>query len=260
MNRLLAAALIGALSVTACAADQSEPARGAQAAAPAAASGVDAKVREALQTLVPNVSIDSIRASAIPGFREVVLSGQVLYVSEDGKYLVQGTLFEIATRTDLTEATRAGIRREALAKVGADKRIVFAPANPTHTVTVFTDIDCGYCRRMHQQVKDYNDQGIAVEYLFFPRAGIGSDSYDKAVSVWCAKDQRQAMTDAKNGLEIPKLQCDNPVIDDFNLGQRVGVDGTPAIYNAQGTYIGGYLTPEQMRQRLDQLAARAATR
>ncbi|MBB5014498.1 disulfide isomerase DsbC N-terminal domain-containing protein [Rehaibacterium terrae] len=258
MNRLLAAALVGALSITACAADQSGDARATPAAASAAEG--DAAVRQALETLVPNVKIDSIKPSPIAGFREVVLSGQVLYVSEDGKYLIQGTLFDIATRTDLTEATRAGIRREALAKVGPEQRIVFAPAERKHTVTVFTDIDCGYCRRLHQQMKEYNELGIAVEYLFFPRAGIGSESFQKAVSVWCADDRHQAMTEAKNGIEIPRRECDNPVASDFALGQQVGVDGTPAIYTGEGIYIGGYLAPQQMLQRLEQLAARQAAR
>ncbi len=258
MNRLLAAALVGALSITACAADQSEGARAAPAAASAA--GGEAVIRQALETLVPDVKVDSIQPSPIAGFREVVLSGQVLYVSEDGKYLIQGTLFDIATRTDLTEATRAGIRREALAKVGPEQRIVFAPAERKHTVTVFTDIDCGYCRRLHQQIKEYNELGIAVEYLFFPRAGIGSESFQKAVSVWCADDRQQAMTQAKNGIEIPRRECTNPVASDFALGQQIGVDGTPAIYTGEGAYIGGYLSPQQMLQRLDQLAARRAAR
>lgn len=247
MKRLFLAASLGIFSLAACAAD------------PSAADG-DAKVRQALEALVPNVKIDQIKAAPMAGFREVVLSGQVLYVSEDGKYLIQGTVFDVAARADLTEATRAVIRREALAGVDASQRIRFAPENPRHTITVFTDIDCGYCRRLHQQIKEFNDLGIAVEYLFFPRAGIGSESYDKAVSVWCATDRQQALTEAKAGTEIPKRECTNPVTEDYNLGQRIGVDGTPAVYTAEGTYVGGYLTPEQMLQRLDQLAARAAAR
>lgn len=249
MSRLLAAALLGALSMSSCASDQAAP-----------AGSAEANVREALKTLVPDVKIDRLQPAPVPGFHEVVLSGQVLYVSNDGKYLIQGSLFEVGTRTDLTERARAGLRREVLASVGDEQRIVFAPDSPKHTVTVFTDIDCGYCRRLHSQIKEYNDAGIAVEYLFFPRAGVGSESYDKAVSVWCATDRHQALTDAKAGAEMPKRECSNPIGEEFNLGLRLGVDGTPAVYTTEGVQIGGYLPPEQMLQRLDQLAARAAAK
>lgn len=215
-------------------------------------------VRAALETLVPGVKIDSIADAPMPGYAEVVLSGQILYVSDDGKYLIQGSVFDIAKRADLTENSRAGARKSLLASIEAGHSIVFAPEKPDYTVTVFTDIDCAYCRRLHQQIADYNRLGIAVRYLFFPRAGLGSDSYDKAVSVWCADDQRAALTQAKAGEVPPKRECSNPVAEDFELGQRVGVSGTPAIYTAQGVQIGGYVPPEQMRQRLDQLAGKPA--
>jgi thiol:disulfide interchange protein DsbC len=252
MSRLLAAALLGALSISSCAADQPEGQSTVQ-------GGPEANVRAALQTLVPDVKVDRLRPAPVPGFHEVVLSGQVLYVSNDGKYLLQGSLFEVGTRTDLTERARAELRREVLATIGKEQRIVFGPADAKHRVTVFTDIDCGYCRRLHGQIKEYNDAGIAVEYLFFPRAGVGSESYDKAVSVWCATDRHQALTEAKAGSELPKRECSNPVTMEFNLGQRIGVEGTPAVYNAEGVQIGGYLPPDQMLQRLEQLAARVAS-
>ena len=240
MTRLLAAALIGAFSFSAVAADEQ-----------------DAKIRAAIQSLVKGATIDSISDAAMPGFHEVVVQGQIVYVSADGKYLLQGSIFDIASKTDLTEVSRATQRRTALAKVGADKRIAFAPAETKHTVTVFTDIDCGYCRRLHQQMSDYNKLGIAVEYLFFPRAGVGSESFDKAVSVWCATDRKQAMTLAKAGSELDKKECANPIEEEYALGNKIGVSGTPAVIAADGTQLGGYLPPDQLLQRLDQLTAKA---
>jgi thiol:disulfide interchange protein DsbC len=239
MIRLLAAALIGAVSVSALASDSS-----------------DAKVRAAIKSLVPGATIDSIAEAAMPGFYEVVLGGQIVYVSEDGRFLLQGSIYDIPTKTDLTESARAQMRRVALKDFGADKRIAFSPAKPKHTVTVFTDIDCGYCRRLHQQMADYNKLGIAVEYLWFPRAGVGSESFDKAVSVWCAADRRIAMTEAKNGAEMDKKECANPIEEEYALGNKIGVTGTPAVIAADGTQLGGYLPPEQMLQRLDQIAAK----
>ncbi|MEZ5465522.1 MAG: DsbC family protein [Lysobacteraceae bacterium] len=246
MTRFLAGALIGVISCAAIAGD--------------ATSAKEEKVRAAIQSLVPGASIDSIADSVIPGVLEVQVSGQVAYVSEDGKYLMQGSIYDIKAKKDLTEAARAEVRQVALKDFGKDKRIVFSPDKPAHTVTVFTDIDCGYCRKLHDQMAEYNAQGIAIEYMFFPRAGVGSASFDKAVDVWCAADRREAMTEAKGGGNPPKAECPNPVEAEYALGQRIGVNGTPAIFTADGTQIGGYVPPEQMRARLDQLEGKVASR
>jgi len=211
-------------------------------------------VTDAIHSLVPNAKIDSVSKSTLPGFSEVVTGGQVVYVSNDGKFLLQGSLFDMSNKKDLTEARLAGLRKDLIDKVPASKRIVFAPKNPKYTVSVFTDIDCGYCRKLHTDISKYNEQGIAVEYLWFPRSGLNTPSYDKAVSVWCAADRNKAFSDAKAGQEPKAAKCDNPVAEEFELGQRVGVNGTPTIIAPDGTQIGGYLPPEAMRQRLDALA------
>ncbi|MFN7552263.1 MAG: DsbC family protein [Pseudomonadota bacterium] len=216
--------------------------------------GADQRVRAAIKALVPEARVDQVEMSVLPGFYEVVMGGQVIYVSGDGKYVVSGVVWDAAARKNLTESRYAGIRKSALASVPADKRIIFPAKNARHTITVFTDIDCGYCRRMHQEMAQYNELGITVEYLFYPRAGRGSESWNKAVSVWCAADHNGAMTAAKNGEPVPnKTDCSNPVDSDFELGQQIGVSGTPAVIAADGTQIGGYLPPEQMLERLQQL-------
>ena len=240
MTRLLAAALLGAVSFSA-----------------AAAEADDARVRAAIASVVPAAKIDSIAEAKMPGFYEVSVQGQIVYVSADGKYLVQGSVYDIPNKTDITEASRAVKRREALKTLGKDKRISFSPAAAKHTITVFTDIDCGYCRRMHQQMAEYNKLGIGIEYLFFPRAGVGSESFDKAVSVWCAADRNKALSDAKAGVALDKKECANPIEEEYNLGNQIGVNGTPAVIAADGTQLGGYLPPDQMLQRLDQLAAKS---
>lgn len=223
---------------------------GAQTARSGDGAQGDAAIRAALAKAIPGVTIDSIKPSAITGYREVVIGGRVAYVSLDGKYLIQGELIQINTRENLTAVSEAVLRRGVLNAVGEDRRIIFAPPNPKYHVTVFTDIDCGYCRKLHAQVAEYNKLGISVEYLFFPRAGVGSESYNKAVNVWCASDRRKALTDAKLDKPVTQQTCPNPVAKDYELGKRVGVDGTPAVYMADGTYIGGYLSPQQMLARL----------
>jgi thiol:disulfide interchange protein DsbC len=240
MKHILTAVLLGAVAASACASDKDE-----------------ANVRAAIQTLVPGAEIDRVTKAALPGFHEVAVAGQVVYVSNDGKYLMQGVLYDIAARTDLTEISKAGLRADRLKTLGEDKRIIFAPKDVKHTITVFTDIDCGYCRRMHEQIPEYNKLGIAVEYLFFPRGGPGSESWEKSVSVWCSDDRHQALTDAKAGREVDKKQCSNPIEEEYTLGGRIGVTGTPMIIAADGTQLGGYVPPENLLQRLEQMAGAA---
>jgi thiol:disulfide interchange protein DsbC len=234
------------------------PAANAAANPATPATGSDPLVRAALQKAVPGAQIDSIRPSIIPGYREVAIGGKVVYVSADGRYLVQGSLVDLSTRDNLTEVSEGALRRGQLDAVPRSRRIVFSPPNPKYRITVFTDVDCGYCRKLHAQINDYMKEGISVEYLFFPRAGIGSESFNKAVTVWCSANRQQALTDAKLDKPIGKRTCTNPVTMDYALGQRIGIDGTPAIFAADGTQLGGYLSPVDMLARLDRAAARAA--
>lgn len=270
MLRSLLVVLIAATPLAACASESSQGAAGAAApsVAPSAAmaatasslSSADAaRIREALGELVPNVSIEEINETRIPDLYEVFVGGQVLYISRDGNTLVQGAMYDIPSRTDLSERSKARRRVPLLEEVGPEGRIIFGDADAAHRVTVFTDIDCGYCRRMHEEIAQYNALGIAVEYLFFPRGGPNTEAWDKSVSVWCADDQLDAMTRAKAGQQVPQRSCDNPVADDYELGRKVGVEGTPAVYNADGIQVGGYLPPQQMLQRLEMLKANSGS-
>ena len=252
MNRMLALSLAAALGVvTVVAVAQPRP------ATPAPAAG-DPVLRAALAKAVPGVAIDSIRPSIIPGYREVAIGGRVVYVSADGKYLIQGSLMDLASRDNLTAVSEGALRRGTLDAVPRERRIIFSPAKPKYRITVFTDIDCGYCRKLHSQINDYMKEGISVEYLFFPRAGEKSESWDKAVSVWCSPNRQKALTDAKADRPVAKKSCTNPVADDYALGKRIGVDGTPAIYGPDGTQLGGYLSPADMLAKLNRQATRTA--
>lgn len=217
------------------------------------ASETDA-LKATLEKSLPGIEIDSLEPVANTGLFEAVIKGQVVYFSKDGKYLIQGDVISLADRSNLTEQKQVSVRKTMLNKMDESKMIIFAPAKPKYTVTVFTDIDCGYCRKLHSEIAQYNELGIRVRYAAFPRAGIGSEAYDDAVSVWCAKDQQQAMTDAKAGKTIAKLTCDNPVKDDYELGQQLGVQGTPAIFLTSGQMLPGYVPPKQLRDILDKQA------
>lgn len=224
-------------------------------AAPAAPG--EAAVRATLTSALPGSEVRRLRPAPFGAFTEAVVAGRVFYVSNDGRYIIDGAVIDMRERRDLADAAMQGIRVEGLKAIPASERIVFAARQPKHTVTVFTDIDCGYCRMLHQHIDEYNALGISVEYLFFPRAGEGSEGWAKAESVWCAKDPRQAMTDAKAGRPLDEADCENPVAAEFALGREVGVNATPAIYAASGALLGGYLEPQRLLQALQADAERS---
>ena len=189
---------------------------------------------------------------------QVQINGDIVYATDDGKYMMQGRIIDLDTRDDLTELSKATIRKEVLDEIDTSKQITFAGDETAYDLMVFTDIDCGYCRKLHSQIEEYNDQGIAIHYMAFPRAGIGSASYDKAVSVWCASDQQGAMTNAKSGTDPDPQQCENPIAEQYQLGIELGVTGTPALLTANGQLIPGYVPPEALRERLDKMQGTSA--
>lgn len=261
--KTILALLMATASLSACAQEPSPAAAASKVAAaskpvagPAIAPGTAAaRARDAVRSIDPNIAIEQVSPAPMPGFQAVIVGGQVLYVSNDGKYLIQGSLYDVGARRDLGEDAMKKLRVELLRSVPASDRIVFAPKDPKYTVTVFTDVECGYCRKFHSQITEYNKLGIAVEYLAFPRMGLGSADFRKMVAVWCAPDRRKALTDAKNDRNVAAGNCTNPVTMEYQLGRRAGLTGTPMVLAADGTQLGGYLAPEQLRAALDALAA-----
>ncbi len=251
-------AVLCAASLSACAQSSTPDAKAVSSTAAATTKGsADARVRAAIQKMDPKIQIDRLAAAPMPGFREVIISGQVLYVSDDGRYLMQGSLYDMNDKKDLSQVGMSAVRREELSKVPASDKIVFAPAKPRHTVEVFTDIECGYCRKLHQDIAIYNRLGIAIEYLAFPRAGLDSPDFHNMESVWCSADRQKALTDAKNGLPAPAKTCTNPVASQYKMGQRLGLQGTPMIITSDGIALPGYMPPDLMLKTLDKLAAEA---
>jgi len=253
MLKLLCALALALVAASACSSDH--PAAIADAAAtPAAASSVTPAVRDAITAAIthmaPGAKVQQIASMPIAGLFQVISQGQVLYMTGDGRYVIQGDAFDIKTRTPLNSLTMNRLRRDAIAKLSPEGMIRFAPADPKYTVTVFTDIDCPYCRAFHANIAELNKLGIAVNYLFWPRSGLGTPSAQKAVDVWCASDRKDALTRAFEGQGPRNATCQSPVAHDFNLGMDLGVDGTPTIIADNGVVLGGYVDPQELLRRL----------
>ncbi len=204
-----------------------------------------------LEVLAPGMKPDHVTETALSGMYEVRFGSIIVYLSADGRYMLRGDLIDLDAGRNVTEVARRSMRAETIGGLGEASMITFAPHTVKHTITVFTDVDCPYCARMHQQMADYNRLGIAIRYTAFPRAGVGSPTWDKMVSVWCAKDQHGAMTDAKAGVAVEPARCDDPVELHYEAGKAIGVTGTPAIVLESGTLIPGYVPPDELLGRLD---------
>lgn len=214
-------------------------------------TAVEQKIQTVLQSKLPKLSVESVRPSVLPGLYEVVFGTNIIYVDETARYVLSGDLFDLETRQSLTEARTTALRADLLAQLDEKDMVIFAGKEPKQTVTVFTDISCGYCRKLHSEIQAYLDAGIRIRYLAFPRAGVESEAGKTAESVWCAADPNQAMTAAKSGEQIEEKSCDNPIAEHIALGQQFGVQGTPALVLENGRILPGYVPAEQLQQLLE---------
>lgn len=211
------------------------------------------RVRAGLAALNDRVAITDVREIGGGLFQVVLASGERLYTLEDGRFLLTGDLYEVSENdiVNLTEIERNGERLAAIEALNSSDIITFAPEGETKKVVyAFTDIDCGYCRKLHDEVQDYTDLGIEIRYLAFPRAGVGSASFQKYVSAFCAADNKQTLTDAKAGREIPTLNCENPVAAQYELGRMLGVSGTPSLILDSGQMVPGYVPAADLARQL----------
>ena len=214
---------------------------------------IPADVRARVVSKLQGAKPEDVGPSPIPGLYEVTMGGLIAYVSSDGKYLVSGNVYDLDSQVNLTASRRNAARAKALAAAPEDQMIVFAPASPKMTVTVFTDIDCGFCRRFHSQIAEFNKAGVRVRYMMYPSTGPDTESWSKAEQVWCAADRRDALTRAKRGEALKGKACgDAAITAQYELGSDLGVEGTPAVFTQNGDYIGGFLTAPELVQAIQE--------
>jgi thiol:disulfide interchange protein DsbC len=230
---------------------------GATPAAPAAANAAKADPRVAIAAKIPGARPEDLRQSPVPGIYELARGADVVYVTPDGRYAFIGDLYDLPKNQNLSEDQRKVMRARALAAIPESDMVIFGPKNPRYTITVFTDVDCAYCRQLHSQIKEYNGKGIKVRYLFYPRSGPNTESWTKAEQVWCSADRNDALTRAKLGQALKAKPCtSNPVAKDYALGKSFNFDGTPAIVISDGEMIPGYMPPDLLLAHLQEAHAR----
>jgi thiol:disulfide interchange protein DsbC len=219
------------------------PLASAQAPAP------DARVE--VSSRIPGTHPDQLRATPVPGVYELTRGTDIAYVSSDGKYAISGDMVALASDENLTESHRREIRAHMIAAIPESEMLVFGPQDAKYTVTVFTDVDCAYCRKLHSEIAQYNHLGVRVRYLLFPRTGPGTPSWLKAEQVWCSADRKDALTRAKLGQPLTNKPCaTNPVARFHALGQDFDLQGTPDIVLANGEMFPGYVPPAELAAHL----------
>ena len=228
------------------------------AAAPASAADDDAALDEARHTIAAKfdtIDPENVYASPIEGWYTLQKGSVVAYVTADGRYLMQGDLIDLDKQVNLTDLSRNDARHDLVAAMTDEQTILFSPPEADYKITVFTDVDCTYCRKLHNQINAYLDEGIAIRYVLYPRNGPASKTWKTSQDVWCAADRGEALTAAKQDREFETQQCDATTINEhYALGRDIGLSGTPAIVFEDGTLVGGYVPPAQLAARLLQNA------
>jgi thiol:disulfide interchange protein DsbC len=207
----------------------------------------------AVAARVPGAKPGDIRATPIAGIYEFRQGADIVYVTADGRFGISGDIYRVADKHNLTESRRRELRLALINAVPETSMVVFSPSAPKYTVTVFTDVDCGYCRELHKHIDEYNRLGVKVRYLFFPRSGPDTESWTKAEQVWCSADRRSALTHAKQGEALKgSAACANPVAQQYALGRAIGLNGTPGIVTENGDLLPGYAPPDVLLLELQQ--------
>ena len=213
-------------------------------------------LKKALAKHMPNTEITRVSESPVSGLYEVIVDGQVVYMDQTARYMLDGDLVDLSTRKNYTEAAKSGIRLAAMDKLGEANMVVYTPKQIDHTITVVTDIDCPYCRRLHSEINQYMAGNVKVRYIFMPLKGKGD--FDTTVSVWCAKDRNKALDLAKAGSDIEQMTCENPIQQHLALSREMGIRGTPAIILESGMMLAGYVPAEKLLPELGRLQAAMA--
>ncbi|NNJ97166.1 MAG: DsbC family protein [Gammaproteobacteria bacterium] len=209
------------------------------------------ELKNALAKRLPQYEVSRIDSTPIEGLYQVILSGQVIYMTKDARYMLDGNLVDLSTKKNYSEDAMSEIRLSQLEQLGEENMVVYTPETVKHTITVVTDIDCPYCRRLHSEMDQYLDGGIKVRYVFMPLKGKGD--YQTTVTVWCSEDKNEALDMAKAGTELQAKDCDNPIDQHLKVSRSLGVRGTPAIILQDGSMLPGYIPAKKLVTELNRM-------
>lgn len=214
------------------------------------------KLSAAIETASQNqLQIVGITETPLTNIYRVELNtGEMLYADAAGDYLFAGDMYKTSAAglMNLSAGSRSGRTVELIAGVPEEEMIIFTPEIETlATITVFTDVDCTYCRKLHGDIEELLARGVRVRYMAYPRGGVNADSYDKMISVWCSDDRHKSFSQAKNGQNLPIRDCETPVLKHHAMGNQLGISGTPALVMPDGSVVPGYMDVDRLTAMLN---------
>ncbi|MED5274746.1 MAG: DsbC family protein [Pseudomonadota bacterium] len=211
------------------------------------------QAKDAITQSYPNLPIENIR-KVDENFFEVVIQGEIFYLSSDHKYFFAGNVIDVKTKENITETSRKGRRLSILETLKTENMIVYKPEKTDYVLTVFSDTSCPYCQKLHEELDKLIENNIEIRYILFPRFGQNSDAYVQMISIWCSEDQKLALDNVFDDKTIEQnTQCDNPMIENLDLAQKLSVTGTPMMFTENGTVIPGYQPADEIIKFLSSL-------
>lgn len=217
------------------------------------------EILKGLSTYFSGITEQDVTPMPFNGLYEVVLKDpriDVVYISEDGRYLSQGEVIDLRTRANLTQARLSGLAKEIMSTTTDAEKIIYKADNEQYVLNVFTDVDCPYCRKLHDDIDVLNELGVTMKYLAFPRSGVNTKSFYRSVAIWCADDKEQAMDKAMLQKGNPLVDCKNPIIDHLILAKKLNVTGTPFMFFENGDHIPGYVKPKELLKEIKRSLAK----
>ncbi|MED5430634.1 MAG: DsbC family protein [Pseudomonadota bacterium] len=211
------------------------------------------QAKDAITQSYPNLPIENIR-KVDENFFEVVIQGEIFYLSSDYKYFFAGNVIDVKTKENITETSRKGRRLSILETLKTENMIVYKPEKTDYVLTVFSDTSCPYCQKLHEELDKLIENNIEIRYILFPRFGQNSDAYVQMISIWCSEDKKLALDNVFDDKTIEQnTQCDNPMIENLDLAQKLSVTGTPMMFTENGTVIPGYQPADEIIKFLSSL-------
>ena len=213
----------------------------------------ESDIVRSLSPYIPSLQEADVVATPIQGIYEIIVTKpklDIIYISGDGRFILQGDIIDFENGANITKNRHAGLAKDALLSANENDKIIYPAEKEKYIINVFTDSDCPYCRKLHNDLDALNELGITIKYLAFPRSGVNTKSFYKSVSIWCSDNKNQAMDLAMQQIEIPSINCDSPVVNHLSLAEGVGVSGTPYIFFENGVNIPGYVEPKVLLQEI----------
>lgn len=210
----------------------------------------EAEIRKAVNEFIGQEAIQSVTRTPYAGLYEVVMdSGELVYTDEQGSFFIDGQLIDLKRRTNVTAERQAALNKVNINELPLTQAVKTVRGNGKRTLVTFEDPNCGYCKRFVAEAQQLKD--VTIYTFLYPI--LSPDSADKSKAIWCSKDRSAAwqgwMIDGK---AAKAADCENPIEKNVALGRKLRINGTPTMFLADGSRLGGFLPRAKLEEAIAQ--------